>query len=96
MTVRLTVGAEVLVPVLLEITPFESIPTIVNVYVFAGVTPFGVVVLVPVVPPQEGSSRNAALATNTASTPNAFRGRLPPNAVPIPAKPSSGIDNHSA
>jgi hypothetical protein len=30
-TVRLTVGAEVLVPVLLEITPFESMPTMVKV-----------------------------------------------------------------
>ena len=62
----------------------------------AGVTPFGVVVVVPVVPPHEGSSRNAALATSTASKPRAFRERLPPNAVPTPANPSSGSDSHSA
>jgi hypothetical protein len=43
-TVKLTVGPLVVVLMLLEATPLESTPTIVNVYVLAGVIPFGVVV----------------------------------------------------
>ena len=50
MTARLTVGPLVLVLILLEETPLESTPTIVNVYVLAGVIPFGVVVDVLLLP----------------------------------------------
>src|SRR5580765_1066819 len=91
-TVRLTVGPLVVVLVLLETTPLESTPTIVNVYVLAGVTPFGVVVDVVLVA-HPRISRKAPQITKSASTPHALFERFPPAAAPMPAIPSSGNEN---
>ena len=79
---------------LLETTPFESTPTMVNVYEFAGVIPFGCETRF-VVFPQAGISRKHALTTKIASNPKAFRARFPPVAAPTPTSPSSGIGSHS-
>jgi len=92
-TVRLTVGPAVVELVLLETTPAESTPTIVNVYVFAGVTPFGVVVEV-VLLPQPGAIRNVPHSTTNASRPHAFRERFPANTLPMPTSPRIGSESH--
>ena len=92
-TARLTVGPVFVELTLLETTPFESTPTMVNVYEFAGVIPFGVEVRF-VVLPHAGISRTDALTTKIASKPEAFRARFPPVAAPTPTSPSSGIGSH--
>jgi hypothetical protein len=91
-TVRETVGALVLVPVLLETTPFASTPMIVNEYVFAGVTPFGVVVEV-VLFPHPGTRTRAPVSRRIVKNPHAFLARGP-RAPPIATNPSSGKANH--
>ena len=96
-TVRLTVGPAPFVPVLLDTTPSESTPTIVNVYVLAGVVPLGVVVeTLLLVLPHAGSRSSDPLTTNKASSPHAFRERFPPAATPRQMKPTIGRGNHSA
>src|SRR6266568_4601040 len=96
LTVRLMVGLVVVVePVLLEITPLASTPVTVKVYVLLGVTPFGVVVEV-VVLPQAGVNASAPLITKSASRPHAFLARFPPAAAPNPASASMGRGSHSA
>lgn len=74
-TVKLTVGLLVVEVVLLETTPFESTPMIVNVYVLAGVIPFGVVVDV-VLFAHPGIRMKAPQSTKSASTPHALLERL--------------------
>lgn len=97
MTVRLTVGAVLVEPALLETTPLVSTPRIVKVYVFAGVVPLGVVVDgVLVVFAQAGSRRRAALTMNKPITPHAVLDRFPPIEIPRQASPSIGMENHSA
>jgi hypothetical protein len=93
-TVSLTVGL-LLVPELLETVLSASTPTMVKVYVFAGVIPFGVVVVGVVVFVQAGSNRNAPLTTKRASNPHAFRDRFPPTA-PKPATTSIGKGSQRA
>lgn len=89
-TVRLTVGTELVVLELLEITPLPSTPMMVNVYVFAGVTPFGVLVEVLLLP-HAGNRRSVPLRTKRASSPKAFVDRLPPAALnPIRARAGTG------
>ncbi|PYX76504.1 MAG: hypothetical protein DMG78_01460, partial [Acidobacteria bacterium] len=68
-TVKLTVGPVVVVLALLEATPLESTPTIVNVYVLAGVIPFGVVVDV-VLLAHPGVRMKTPQSTTTASMPH--------------------------
>jgi len=58
------------------------------------VIPFGVLVVF-VVLPHAGVSRNDALITKIASSPQAFRARFPPVAAPIPTNPSSGTGSHN-
>jgi hypothetical protein len=91
-TVKLTVGPLVLVVVLLETTPLESTPTIVNEYVLAGVIPFGVVVDV-VLFAHPGIRMKAPQSTITASTPQAPLKRFPLAAAPTPTSPISGKEN---
>jgi hypothetical protein len=93
-TVRLTEGPLLEELVLLEATPSESTPTIVNVYVLAGVTPFGVVVDVLLFP-HPGTRMKAPQSTNNASTPQAFLEPLPLAAAPMPTSPSSGTVSHT-
>ena len=93
-TVRLTVGPVVVVLVLLETTPLESTPAITNVYVLAGVTPFGVVEEV-VLFPHPGIRMKVPQSTNSASTPHALLERFPLAAAPRPTTPSSGNENQS-
>jgi len=88
-TVKLTVGFAVVELVLLEMTPSLSTPVTVKVYVLLGVTPFGVVVPVLVLP-HAGIRNNAPLITNKASRPHAFLDRFPPTAAPRPASASMG------
>ena len=92
MTVKLTVGPVVVVLALLETTPLESTPTIVNVYVLAGVTPFGVVVDV-VLFAHPGIRVKAPQSTKSASMPHALLPRFPLTAVPKPTSPISGKEN---
>lgn len=92
MTVKLTVGPLVLVVVLLETTPLESTPAIVNEYVLAGVTPFGVVVDVLLFA-HPGIRMKAPLSTITASIPQAPLSRFPLAAAPKPTSPISGKEN---
>jgi hypothetical protein len=94
-TVSETLGpALVLVPVLLETTPFASTPIIVNEYVFAGVIPFGVVVEVVLVP-HPGTRTRVPVSTRIVRNPQVFlaRGLLP---LPIAMIPSRGNANHRA
>ena len=91
-TVKLTVGPAVVVLLLLETTPLESTPTIVNVYVLAGVIPFGVVVDVVLVA-HPGIRMKAPQITKRASTPHARLERFPLAAAPKPTSPSSGNEN---
>jgi hypothetical protein len=88
-TVKLTVGPLVVVLMLLEATPLESTPTIVNVYVLAGVIPFGVVVdgLLFAHP---GVRMKAPQSTTTVSMPQAPLKRFPLAAAPKPTSPISG------
>src|SRR5579864_4961032 len=88
-TVKLTVGPLVVVLILLEATPLESTPTIVNEYVLAGVIPFGVVVDVVLVA-HPGIRMMAPPSTITASMPQAPLRRLPLAAAPKPTSPISG------
>lgn len=92
MTVRLTVGPLVLVVVLLETTPLESTPTIVNEYVLAGVTPFGVVVDVVLVA-HPGIRMKAPPSTITANMPQGPLRRFPLAAAPMATSPISGKEN---
>ena len=89
MTVKLTVGPLVVVLMLLEATPLESTPTIVNEYVLAGVIPFGVVVDVVLVA-HPGIRLKAPPSTITASMPQAPLRRFPLLAAPMPTSPISG------
>jgi hypothetical protein len=91
-TVKLTVGPVVVVLVLLETTPFESTPTMVNVYELAGVTPFGVVVDVPLFA-HPGTRMKAPESTKSASMPHALLARFPLTAAPKPTSPSNGKEN---
>jgi hypothetical protein len=93
-TVKLTVGPLVLVVVLLETTPLESTPTIVNEYVLAGVTPFGVVVDV-VLFAHPGVRMKAPPSTNTASMLQTPLKRFPLAAAPKPTSPISGKENQN-
>ncbi len=95
-TVRLTVGLVLVVPVLLEITPFVSTPVTVKVYVLLGVTPFGVVVEVVLLLPQAGIRKSAPLITKSASSPHAFRDFFPPATAPKPTSASRGNGIHTA
>jgi len=61
-----------------------------------GVTPFGVDVEVLVLLPHPGNRSSVPPTTNRASTPQAFRDRLPPAAAPTPANASRGKGNHRA
>src|SRR5579864_8664472 len=74
---------------LLEATPLESTPVIVNEYVLAGVIPFGVVVDVVLVA-QPGIRMMAPPSTITASMPQAPLRRFPLAAAPMPTSPISG------
>ena len=78
--------------VLLDTTPFESTPTMVKVYEFAGVTPFGVVVEVLALFPHAGTSSIAPLTTIIASRPSAFLDLFPPAAAPNPTSPRIGSE----
>jgi hypothetical protein len=91
-TVKLTVGPVVVMLLLLETTPLESTPTIVNVYVLAGVIPFGVVVDV-VLFAHPGIRMKAPPSTKSASMPHAPLGRFPLTAAPKPTSPISGKVN---
>jgi len=91
-TVKLTVGPLVVVLILLEATPLESTPAIVNEYVLAGVIPFGVVVDVVLVA-HPGISMMAPPSTITASMPQAPLRRFPLLAAPKPTSPISGKEN---
>ena len=91
-TVKLTVGPVVVVLVLLETTPFESTPTIVNVYVLAGVTPFGVVVD-GLLLPHPGMRMKAPQSTKSARMPHALLPGFPLIAAPKPTSPKSGKEN---
>ena len=78
-TVKLTLGPLLVVVVevvLLETTPLESTPTMVNVYVFAGVTPLGVVVVVLAFP-HPGVKTKTPHSISNASLPH-YRSRLIP------------------
>src|ERR1700756_4612232 len=88
-TVKLTVGPLGVVLMLLEATPLESTPTIVNVYVLAGVIPFGVVVDAVLVA-HPGMRMKAPPSTITASMPHAPLRRFPLAAAPMPTSPISG------
>ena len=92
MTVKLTVGPVVVVLLLLETTPLESTPTIVNEYVLAGVIPFGVVVDA-VLFAHPGIRMKAPPSTRTASMPQAPLKRFPLAAAPKPTSPISGKEN---
>jgi len=91
-TVKLTVGPVVVVLALLEATPLESTPTIVNVYVLAGVIPFGVVVDV-VLLAHPGVRMKTPQSTTTASMPHPPLKRFPLAAAPRPTSPISGNEN---
>jgi hypothetical protein len=95
-TVSLTVEELLDEVELLEIVLSASTPIMVKVYVFAGVIPFGVVVVGVVVFVHAGSKRNAPLTTKSASNPHAFRARFPPTAAPKPASASMGKGSQSA
>jgi len=93
-TVSETVGpALVLVPVLLETTPFASTPMIVKEYVFAGVIPFGVVVEVVLVP-HPGTRTRTPVRTRIVRNPQVFLG---PGLLPlaIAMNPSNGNASHN-
>jgi hypothetical protein len=96
-TVKLTLGPVLVVVevVLLETTPLESTPAMVNVYVLAGVTPLGVVVEFGLVFPQPGVRTNVPHNTNNAITIHAPRMRFPPAAVPKATRPSRGSESQS-
>jgi hypothetical protein len=93
-TVKLTLGPVLVVVevVLLETTPLESTPAMVNVYVLAGVTPLGVVVEFGLVFPQPGVRTNVPHNTNNAITVHAPRTRFP---LPKATKPSRGKESQS-
>ena len=94
LTVRLTVGFTLVVdPVLLETTQLLSTPMSVKVYELLGVTPFGVVTEVPLLP-HAGMRKIAPQITNRAITPQYFLDRFPPAAAPNPASASSGSGIH--
>ena len=96
MTVSVTVGPEVVVElVLLDTTPLESTPTIVNVYVFAGVTPFGVVVEL-VLFPHPGTRMIDPQSITSASIAHAFPARLRPKAAPTRVNPKIGSKSQNA
>lgn len=61
-----------------------------------GVTPFGVVVEVPLLLPQAGIRKSAPLITNRASRPHAFLDLFPPTAAPKPTSASIGKGIHRA
>ncbi len=92
-TVRDTVGPALVVElVLLDTTPFESTPMIVNEYVLAGVTPLGVVV-VGVLVAHPGTSISAALRIRSAVSSQAFLVLLLVEG-PNPIRPSKGSEHH--
>ncbi len=94
-TERLTLGLVPFEVVLLEMFPSISTPTMVNVYVLAGVTPLGVVVDVLLLP-HAGISTSAPLTMKSASNPQAFLVRFPPTAAPRPARANMGSGIHKA
>ena len=87
-------GAELVEVALLDTIPFWSTPVSENVYVLAGVvTPSEL--LVGVLFPQAGISKNIPAITNTPSNPNARRARLFRD-DPTPSRRIAGTGSHSA
>lgn len=93
MTVSVTLGVVVDDPVLLEATPLPSTPTMVNVYVAAGVTPLFVVVCVEVLL-QAGVNVKAAISRKIEVIPQILRFRL--SLQIIATNPKRGIPHHKA
>jgi len=91
-TVKETVGPAVVEVVLLDTTPLESTPIIVNEYVLAGVIPFGVVVE-GVLLPHPGIRIKAALNKSSVQRAHALLARLP-RTLPAATNPNRGNDSH--